>query len=93
MQVKSNQKHPRYKKEWPRTKTGLAEKDVKSNEWPMPPGLKVLIMMNSLQNTVISGAQGLLMLMGAKFLIKMIRPENIKIKNNVLRSGHLYQKF
>ena len=26
------------KKEWPRTKTGLAEKDLKSNGWPMPPG-------------------------------------------------------
>ena len=43
-------------------------------------GLKVLVMMNSLQNIVISGAQGLLMLMGSKFLIKMTRPQNIKIK-------------
>ena len=43
-------------------------------------GLKVLIMMNSLQNIVISGAQGLLMLMGSKFLMKMTRPQNIKIK-------------
>ena len=34
----SNQKHPRCKKEWPRTKTGLADKDVKSNVWSMPPG-------------------------------------------------------
>ena len=34
----SNQKDPRCKKEWPRTKTGLAEKDVKSNGRPMPPG-------------------------------------------------------
>ena len=33
--MKSNQKHPRCKKGWSRTKTGLAEKDVKS---PMPPG-------------------------------------------------------
>ena len=38
-------------------------------------GLKVLVMMNSLQ-IVISGAQGLLMLMGSKFLIKMTRPQN-----------------
>ena len=30
-------------------------------------GLKVLVMMNSLQNTVISGAQNLLMLMGSNF--------------------------
>ena len=29
---------PGVKKEWPRTKTGLAEKDVKSNGRPMPPG-------------------------------------------------------
>ena len=34
----SNQKHPRCKKGRPRTKTGLAEKDVKSNGRPMPPG-------------------------------------------------------
>ena len=47
----------------------------------MPPGLiglKVLVMMNSLQNIVILGAQGLLMLMGSKFLIKMTRPQNTK---------------
>ena len=56
-------------------------------------GLKVLVMMNSLQNIVISGAQGLLMLMGSKILIKMTRPQNIKIKNSVLWPGHLYQKF
>ena len=33
----SNQKHPKHKKEWPRAKTGLAEKDVKSNRQPRPP--------------------------------------------------------
>ena len=33
-------------------------------------GLKVLVMMTSLQNIVISGAQGLLMLMGSKFFGK-----------------------
>ena len=55
-------------------------------------GLKVLVMINSLQNIVISGTQGLLMLMGSK-LIKMTRPQNIKIKNSVLQPGHLYQKF
>ena len=62
----------------------------------MPPvliGLKVLVMMNSLQNIVISGAQGLLMLMGSKFLIKMTRPQNTVLYLNVLRPGHLYQKF
>ena len=60
----------------------------------MPPGLKgltVLIMMNSLQNIVISGAQGLLMLMGSKFLIKMTRPQN-RFYRNVLQPGHLYVK-
>ena len=36
--MKSNQKHPRCKKPWPRTKTVLAEKEAKSNGWPMPPG-------------------------------------------------------
>ena len=44
-------------------------------------------------NIVILGAQGLLMSMGSKFLIKMTRPQNIMIKNSVLRPGHLYQKF
>ena len=34
--------------------------------------------MTLLQNIVISGTQGLLMLMGSKFLIKMTRPQNIK---------------
>ena len=29
---------PGVKKGWPRTKTGLAEKDAKSNGRPMPPG-------------------------------------------------------
>ena len=36
--ILSNQKHPTCKKGRPRTKTGLAEKDIKSNGWPMPPG-------------------------------------------------------
>ena len=74
----------------PRTKTDLAEKDVKSNGQPRPPGfnsLKVLVMMTSVQNIVILGAQGLLILMGSKFLIKMTRPQNIKTKNSVL---HLF---
>ena len=34
----SNQKHPRCKKRWPRTKTDFAEKDVKSNGQPIPSG-------------------------------------------------------
>ena len=36
--------------------------------------------LTSLQNIAILGAQGLLMLMGSKFLIKMTRPQNIKMK-------------
>ena len=40
-------------------------------------GLKVSVMMNSLENIAISGLQGLL---GSKFLIKMTKPQNIKIK-------------
>ena len=54
-------------------------------------GLKILIIMTSLQNIVILGVQGLLMLMGSKFLIKMARLQNTVL--NVLRPGHLYQKF
>ena len=56
-------------------------------------GLKVLVIMNSLQNIVISGAEGLLMLMESKFLIKMIRLQNTAFYLNVLWPGHLYQKF
>ena len=38
---------------------------------------KVLVMMTSLPNIVILGAQGLLMLMGSKFLLKITRLQNI----------------
>ena len=58
----------------------------------MPPGFDRLESFGHDELTA-SGAQGLLMLMGSKFLIKMTRPQNIKIKNSVLRPGHLYQKF
>ena len=54
-------------------------------------GLKVLVMINSLQNIVISGAQGLLMLMGSKFLIKMTRPQNTEASAAHLIS-HLFQQ-
>ena len=56
-------------------------------------GLKVLVMMNSLQNIVILDAQGLLMLLGSKFLIKMTRPQNPVFYLNVLWPDHLYEKF
>ena len=42
------------------------------NGQPRPPAfdrLKVLVMMTSLQNIALLGTQGLLMLMGSKFLI------------------------
>ena len=38
-------------------------------------------------------AQGLLMLMGSKFLIKITRLQNTVFYLNVLRPGHLYKKF
>ena len=62
----------------------------------MPPGFDRLESFGHdelTENIVISGAQGLLILMGSKFLIKMTRPQNIKIKNSVLWPGYLYQKF
>ena len=45
------------------------------------------------------GGQGLLLLMGFKFLIIMTRPQNINVATllagniNVLQPGHYYQKF
>ena len=57
--------------------------------------LKILVMMTSLQNTVIVGAQGLLMSMGSKVLIKMtnLHAVHCSFYLNVLRPGYLYQKF
>ena len=68
-------KHPRCNKGGSRTKTGLAEKynPMGGQCLLILIGLKVLVMMNLLQNIVISGAQSLL---GSKFLIKMTRPQN-----------------
>ena len=62
----------------------------------MPPGFDRLESFGHDELTtkhVISGAQGLLMLMGSKFLIKITRPQNSIFYLNVLRPGHLYQKF
>ena len=87
---------PGAKKGRPRTKQALLKKmwnQMGGQCLLVLIGLKVLVMMNSLHNSVISGAQGLLMLMGSKFLMKMTRPQNITIKNSVLRPGHLHQKF
>ena len=81
--MKSNQKYPRCKKGQPRTKTDLAEKDVKSNGRPILPGFDRLESFGHdelhCKTVVFSGTQGLLMLMGSKFLIKMTRLPNIKI--------------
>ena len=76
--ILSNQKHPSVKRGSQDLKHALL-KDGKSDGQPIArlsglTGLKVLAMMTSLQNIVISGAQGLLMLMGSKFLIKKTRP-------------------
>ena len=65
-------------------------KDVKSNGWPMPPGFDTFESFDHDElsaNILFSGVQGLLMLMGSKFLIEMTRPQNI---NSVLLPGHLY---
>ena len=56
-------------------------------------GLKVLVMMNSLRNIVISDAQGLLMLMGSKFFDKDNQATKHCFYPYVLQPGHLYQKL
>ena len=98
-EIESN--HPRCKKGWPRTKTGLAEKDMKSKRQSMPSGFdrfesfghdELTAKHLFFQNIVISCAQGILMLIASKFLIKMTRPQKTKIKNSVLWPGHLHQK-
>ena len=53
--------------------------------------LKVLVMITSLQNIVISGAQGLLMLIESKFFDK--DDKTLFCYLNVLQPGHLYQNF
>ena len=71
--MKSNQKHPRSGKELKQALLKKMGNQMGGQCLLVLIGLKVLVMMNSLQNIVISGAQGLLMLMGSKFLIKMTR--------------------
>ena len=68
---------PGVNKEWPRTKTGLAEKDVKCNGRLRPPHFDRFESFGNddlTANIAISGAQDLLMLMGSKLLMKMTRP-------------------
>ena len=67
----SKQKHLRCKKGAAKNLKGLVEKDVKS-KWAAKAscfltGLKILIIVTSLQIIVILGGQGLLMLMESKF--------------------------
>ena len=94
--MKSNQKHPRYKKGWPRTKTGLAEKDVKSNGRPMPPGFDRF---ESFCHDELTAKHCYFKCSRPpdvdeiKFLIKMTRLQNTVFYLNVLQPGHLYQKF
>ena len=84
---------PGVKKGRPRTKTDLAEKDVKSNGRPMPPGFDRL------------ESYGHDELTAKHCYFRCSRPpdvDGIKIFDkddraakhcNVLRPGHLYQKF
>ena len=87
---------PSVKKKRPKTKTGLTDKVVKSNGRPMPTGFDRF---ESFDHDELNAkhcyfrCSRLLMLMGSKFLIKMARPQSIKIKNSVLQPGHLYQNF
>ena len=83
---KSTQKHPRCKKGWPRTKIDLAEKDVKSNGLPMPPGFDRFENFdhdNLTANIVIAGAQSLLILMGSKFLDQDDQAAKHQVKRTV----------
>ena len=62
----------------------------------MPPGFDRLESFGHDELTAkhcYSDAQGLLMLMGSKFLIKMTRLQNTVFYRNVLQPGHLYQNF
>ena len=78
--------------EWPKTKRPYCEIEIDSQ------GLLILIWLNfiimtSVQNVFISGAQGLLMLMGLKFFIRWPGHKTLLFHLNVLWPGHLYQKF
>ena len=53
--------------------------------------LKVLAMMTSLQSNVTTGDQGLLMLMGSKILMMMVK--HCSFYPNVLRPSHLFKNF
>ena len=86
---------PGLKKEWSRSKTILAEKDVKSNGQPMFPRFESFGHDELTANIVISGTQGLLMLMGSDCFDGDYQAAKhcSFMYLNVLRPGHLYQKF
>ena len=73
---------PGVKKVWPGTKRGLAEKDVKLNGWPMPPGFDRF---ESFDQDELNAkhcyfrCSRLPDVDGIKMLIKMTWPQNIKI--------------
>ena len=74
--MKSKPKYPRCKKDQPSIwKALLTKKWTAKTSFLI--NLKVLVRMISFQNIVIMGEQGLLLLMGSKFLIKMTRLTNI----------------
>ena len=54
-------------------------------------GIKVLIMMSSLQSNVISGAQGFLMLIGPDE--DDLATKHCSVYPNAFWPGHLYQNF
>ena len=80
----------------PRTKIGLAEKDVKLNGRPMPPGFDRF---ESFGHDELTAKHCYFrcsrppMLMGSKFLIKITRLQNTVSILMFLQPGHLYQKF
>ena len=93
-QVKSNQKHPRCKKGQPRTKTGLAEKDVKSNGWPMPPGFDRFEHDDLTAEHCYFRCSRFPDVDGIKFFVKDDQAtKHSSFYLNALRPGHLYKKF
>ena len=76
----TNQKHPRCKKGQPRTKRDLAEKDVKSNGRPIPPGFDRFESFGHDELTAKHCYFRCSRPPDVKFLIKITRQQNIKIK-------------
>ena len=81
MPLKSNS---RCKKEQLSTKRPYWKMLNQNGHWTPPvfDRLEVLFMMTSLQNVILC-AEGLLLLLGSKFLIQMTKLQNIKIKRTM----------